>query len=478
MSALAFEAFLSTPEVAAVFDAPAIVQAMLDFEAALVRAQAAEGLVPAAAAQAIAGVCKAELFDVPGIVAAGGRAGSMAIPLVKRLTETVALFDAEAAGFVHWGCSSQDVIDTGLVLLTRRALAPIDRDLTALITALLHLAQDHETAPLLRRTLLQPAQVVSWGFKLLAWIVPLLRSQQAVREVGARALQLQLGGAVGMRVMLGAKGDAIAARMADSLQLRLPAGAWHTQRDEAMRLHAEIGILCGTLGKVAKDITLMAQAELGEVAEPDAAGPEGASAMAHKRGPVASMVALSGALRAPQRVAALLAGMVQDHERGLGNWQTEPAETAALYLCAHGALAALAEAAAGLQVDPARMLRNIDALQGLVFAEAAAMALATHIGSARADALLEQLSREAVSSGRPLAEMLRTHLLSDGTLRARLGPDFAPARLDTTLGGLFNPGRAAEPAITLARPQLAALAEQARVQCAAAPWAAWLNRTA
>src|SRR2546423_3029144 len=187
MSALVFESFLSTPEVIGVFAENAVVQAMLDFEAALARAQADEGLVPPKAAAAIAGVCKGELYDANAIVAASGRAGSLAIPLVKKLTETVALFDAESAGYLHWGSTSQDVIDTAMVLAMRRAIALIDRDLRSLIASLLALAAQHEEAPLLARTLLQPAQVVSFGFKLLAWVAPLVRSRQRLRAAARAA---------------------------------------------------------------------------------------------------------------------------------------------------------------------------------------------------------------------------------------------------------------------------------------------------
>jgi 3-carboxy-cis,cis-muconate cycloisomerase len=167
MSAPVFEGFLSTTEMLEVFSETAVVQAMMDFEAALARAQAEEGVIPAAAAAAIAGVCKAELYDVPALVAASGRAGSLAIPLVKKLTETVALFDADAAGYVHWGSTSQDVIDSALVLASRRALALIERDLASLIASLLSLAEQHGDAPVLARTLLHRARVVSFGFKLV-----------------------------------------------------------------------------------------------------------------------------------------------------------------------------------------------------------------------------------------------------------------------------------------------------------------------
>ncbi len=465
MSAV-FESFLSTPEAVAAFGENAIVQAMLDFEAELARAQGDEGVIPAAAAAAIAGVCKAELFDVPAIVGASGRAGSLAIPLVKKLTETVALFDADAAGHVHWGSTSQDVVDTALVMVTRRALALIDRDLTALIAALLDLAARHGEQPVLGRTLLQPAQVISLGFKMVGWIAPLVRAQERLRETGRAALQLQLGGAVGTLAVMGEKAGAVARRMADALQLALPPGAWHTQRDTLALLACDVGVLTGSLGKIAKDVSLMAQGEVGELAEPSGGGRGGSSTMPHKRNPVASMLALAGSLRAPHRVAALLAAMVQEHERGLGNWQAELAESAGLYVAAHGALKALADVAGGLQVDAARMRGNIDALQGLVFAEAVAMRLAERIGRARAHAMLEHLSQQSVSTGRHLRDVTLDALQADEALRGVLTA--------AEIAALFEPAQAAQRAIALAAPQLDLLAEQARRLAATHPWSPWL----
>ena len=467
MSALVFETFLSTPEAIAVFSDTAVVQAMMDFEAALARAQAAEGIIPVAAAQAIAGVCKAELFDVPAIVAASGRAGSLAIPLVKRLTDTVALFDAGAAGYVHWGSTSQDVVDTAMVLVTRHALALMDRDLTSLIASLLALADAHGDAPVLGRTLMQPAQVVSFGFKLVSWIAPLVRGQQRLRAAGQAALQLQLGGAVGTLAVMGDSGPAVARRMADALQLALPPGAWHTQRDDMTSLACEVGVLTGTLGKIAKDVSLLSQGEVGELAEPSAVGRGASSTMPHKRNPVAAMVALAAALRVPHRVSALLGAMVQEHERGLGNWQAELAESAGLYISAQGALRVLSEAAGGIEVNAPRMLHNIAALQGLVFAEAVAMLFATGIGKAGAHGLMERLSHEAVASRRHLRDVTLEALARDDTLRKRFGADEVSA--------LFEPSQAAQRAVAVARPQLEALRARARALAQSAPWAVWLN---
>ncbi len=464
MSALVFERFLSTPEMLAVFSEASVVQTMLDVEAALARAQAAQGVIPDAAAPVIVGCCKVELLDVDAIVNASGRAGSLAIPLVKHLTAAVARVDAHAAGFVHWGSTSQDVIDTAMSLLSRRALALIDRDLRSLIDSLLALAEHHASAPVLARTLMQPAQVVSLGFKLIAWIAPLQRCRERLHEISKTALQLQLGGAVGSLAVMGDKGPAVAQQMAVDLKLAWPQGAWHTQRDEAATLACQVGVLCAALGKVAKDVSLMSQAEVGELNEPtgvpDVAGNDrgGSSAMPHKRNPVACMVALAASLRAPQRVAALLAAMLQEHERGLGNWQAELAETAGLYLSAHGAVKALTDAAvAGLQVHPQRMRANIDSLRGLVFAEAAAQVFARHIGKAQAHALLEVLSAQVAACGTHLRELCVAASQSDIRLRGRL----SQAEIEADIEAAFDADLAAQVAVRAAAAQLLALRKAA-----------------
>jgi 3-carboxy-cis,cis-muconate cycloisomerase len=430
MTAAMFDRVLSTAAVAEVFSDAALVQGMLDFEAALARAQAAEGVIPGAAAAPIVASCRVEHFDLPALVAAGAVAGTLAIPLVKQLTARVAIDDAAAAGSVHWGSTSQDVIDTAMVLATRQALALIDTRLGDLLDAVLALEAEHGSAPMLGRTLMQPALVISFGFKLIAWAAPLVRARERLRRAAEAALKLQLGGAVGTLSVMGDRGAAVARRMADDLQIGLAPGAWHTQRDEWVALGCEIGLLCGSLGKIATDIALLAQGEVGEVAEPGCDGRGGSSAMPHKRNPVASMTALAASLRAPHRVAALLAAMPQAHERGLGDWQAELAEWPGLFMSAHGAVTALADAAAGLIVDGDRMRRNIDALGGVVFAEAAAMLLARHLGKARAQALLESLSRRAVSEQRPLLQITQEAVAATATLGAKIAADDLRAAFD------------------------------------------------
>jgi 3-carboxy-cis,cis-muconate cycloisomerase len=453
MSAAVFDRFLSAPAIAEVFGESALVQGMLDFEAALARAQAAEGVIPGTAAGPIVAACRVERFDLDALVQAGAVAGTLAIPLVRQLTALVASDDAQAAGHVHWGSTSQDVIDTAMALVTRRAVALIDARLGELTNALLRLVREHGDAPMLGRTLMQPALVISFGFKLVAWVAPLVRGRQRLRRAARAALTLQLGGAVGTLSVMGPSGAAVARRMADDLQLGLAPGAWHTQRDEWVALGCEIGVLCGTLGKIAKDIALLAQGEVAELAEPSGNGRGGSSAMPHKRNPVASMIAIASSLRAPHRVAALLAAMPQEHERGLGNWQAELAEWPGLFMSAHGAASALADAAAGLVVDTARMRRNIDALNGLVFAEAAAMLLARHIGRTRAQALLETLSRQAVAAQRPLLQLAQEAVAASATLGTKVGAD--------ELLAAFDAEAAARQASAVAAAQWAALREQA-----------------
>jgi len=393
-----FEGFLSASETLAAFSDTNFVAAMLRFEAALARAQADEGLIPEAAAKSIVGTCKVELFDVAKIGRDSGRAGSVAIPLVKALKEAVGLFNADAVAHVHFGSTSQDVIDSAMSLVTREALSLIEADLDRAAQALLTHAVHHAATPMLARTLMQPGSVTSFGLKCAGWAAPLVRSRRRLSDSARRAINVQLGGAVGTLAQMKDKGPAVRRRMAEALGLGDAGATWHTQRDEWVGLGCELGILAGSLGKIATDIALMGQYEVGEVAEPSEPGRGGSSAMPHKRNPVAAMVALAAAHRAPQRVAALLAAMPQQHERALGAWQAELAEWPQLMLTVHGSVHALAGVLPGLVIDAARMRANIDTLRAELPKAAADEwfdpALAQHaagITLARADALRAQL---------------------------------------------------------------------------------------
>ena len=355
-----FEGFLSTSEMLEAFSEHHFVEAMLRFEAALARAQASVGLIPQAAAQAIASACRVERLDVANIMRESARAGSVAIPFVRNLKDAVG---PEVAAYVHFGSTSQDVIDTAMALLTRDALQLIEADVRQAVDALLALAGRHAADPMLARTLMQPASVTSFGLKCAGWAAPLVRSLQRLEAASGNALSVQLGGAVGTLAQMKGTGPRVSALMAADLQLRAPLFGWHTQRDEWVALGCELGLLVGSLGKIARDISLLGQFEVGELAEPVETGRGSSSAMPHKGNPVACMVALAAAQRAPQRVAALLAAMPQEQERALGNWQAELAEWPGLLMSAHGSARAMARALAGLQVDTQRMRANLEALR-------------------------------------------------------------------------------------------------------------------
>ena len=452
MSANLFARTLTSAAMAEVFGDRALVEAMLAFESALAEAEAAEGVIPAGAAAPIGAACSAGIDDVDALVADGRRAGSVAIPLVKRLTDAVAARDPAAAAFVHLGGTSQDVVDTAMVLVTRRALALIDADLGRLVAALTTLARAHLATPILARTLLQPAQVISVGFKLVAWLAPLARARERLRRAAGAALRLQFGGAVGTLGALGDAGPRVAARLGERLGLPAGSGPWHVQRDDWVALAAEVAILCGSLGKIGRDLALLAQAEVGEMSEPSGAGRGGSSAMPQKKNPVAALTAIAAATRAPHHAALLLATMPAAHERGLGDWQAETAEWPALFLAAHGALVALADAAAGLEVHAGRMRENIARQRGTVFAEAAAGLLVPALGKAKAHALLATLAADALAGGADLQARLRADPAARGLDPAAIDAAFdvdaaarragalAAAQLDRIAASVPNPG--------------------------------------
>lgn len=398
----------TTETMRAVFSDHGRVQAMLDFEAALARAQAKVGLLSAAAAAAIGAQCRAELFDFDALAAEAAPAGNPAIPLVKALTARVASRDAEAAGFVHWGATSQDAMDTGLVLQLRAALAAIAVDLARLSAALATLAEEHARTLLAGRTWLQQGPPVTLGLKAAGALSAVERHRVRLSELRGRVATLQFGGAVGTLAALGEQGLEIAAALADDLQLALPDVPWHAQRDRLAEVATTLGLVVGTLGKLARDVSLLMQTEVGEASEPAVPGRGGSSTMPHKRNPVGSSVVLAAAARVPALVSTMLVAMVQEHERGLGGWQAEWDTLPEICTLSAGALAQTIAIAEGLQVDPARMNANLDLSGGLILAEAVAMALARKLGKMKAHQLVEEASARAGREHRRLYEVLAT----------------------------------------------------------------------
>ena len=390
----------------AVFSDRGRLQGMLDFEVGLARAEAEVGLIPAAAVAPIAAAAKAERLDVAALARQAAEAGIPTIPLVKQLTALVAAEDAAAARFVHWGATSQDVMDTGLVLQIGKALAVLKPELQRLSAALARLAESQSRTPMIGRTWLQHAVPVTFGLKAAGWLDALERCRLRLEEAGEAARVLQFGGAAGTLATLGARGLEVAEALARVLDLRLPALPWHASRDRLVALAAALGLLVGALGKMARDLSLMMQVEVAEAFEPTAPGRGGSSTMPHKRNPAASAVALAAAIRVPGLVATLLAAMPQEHERGLGGWQAEWETLPKTFLLASGSLSAMTEAMEGIRLDPQRMRANIDATRGLVMAEAVMMALAEKIGRLEAHDLVEAACHRAVAEGAHLKDVL------------------------------------------------------------------------
>jgi len=393
-------------------------QTLLNFEAALARAEAKAGVIPEPDARAIAAACRAEQFNVEEIAAHAALSGNVAIPLIKKLTELVAASNKDAARFVHWGATSQDAIDTALVLQLRRALEVMDQDLTRMAGSLADLAEKHRATPAVARTWMQQALPTTFGFIVAGWLDAVLRHRSRLAELRVHNLVLQFGGAVGTFAALSGRGPQVAKALAEELQLSLPAIPWHTHRDRLAEAAAALGLCVGTLGKIARDISLHAQTEIGELAEPAVEGRGGSSSMPHKRNPVTCAAVLATATRVPGLVSTMLTAMVQEQQRALGGWQAEWETLPEIARLGGGALHHLANMLPGLQVDAGRMRENLDATRGLIFAEAVSMALGDRLGKMPAHMLVEGACKKALAEKRHLKEVL----LQEPGLRGYLTP--------------------------------------------------------
>ena len=397
---------LSSAAMRAVCDDGAYLQHMLDFEAALARAEAAAGVIPRNAAGPIAKACKASSFDLDDLAEAATRSGNLAIPLVKALTANVAKADADAARYVHWGATSQDVIDTAGMLTLREAIGAVAPDLDRAIAGFAGLARQHRNTAVVARTWLQHALPMPFGLKLAEYAAALHRSRTRLQRLRNEGLTLQFGGAAGTLAALGDNGMVVAEKLAQELKLPLPDAPWHTHRDRIAEAASVFAVLAGTCGKIARDVSLMMQTDVAEAFEPSGEGRGGSSTMPHKRNPVAAATALAAATMAPNLAATIFAAQVQEHERSAGPWQAEWPTLPSLLLVTSGALAAIVETAEGLQVDVARMRANLEATGGLIMAEAVAMALAEKIGKSEAHHLVEAASKKTVAEKQGLRDVL------------------------------------------------------------------------
>lgn len=406
MPARLIESLATTGPYAGLFSDESVLQAMLNFEIALVRAEARLGIVPQSAAEAIAAAAKAGDFDLARLAHDILRAGTPGIPLVEMLTAQVRRTDPAAAGWVHWGATSQDVADTALVLLLKQSQPLLDADLERLEEALLRLSSKHENTVMLGRTLLQAAPPVTFGLKAAGWLGAVRRGRMSLNASFVEALILQFGGASGTLASLGERGIAVAKALAEELGLEFPDAPWHTQRDRLGKLVCACGVLTGSLGKMARDIALLTQAEVGEAAEPGDNDRGGSSTMPHKRNPIACALTLAAAQRTPGLVATFLSTMVQEHERGLGSWHAEWPTVAAVIQSTGLAVVSMAEVGEKLTVNEARMRANIEALGGTIFAERAMMLLGQALGRDTAHGVLEEAVRKSIAQQRHLADVL------------------------------------------------------------------------
>ena len=396
------DSLATTDALAAVFSDDSLLQAMLDVEAALARVQAREGIIPERAANAIQSAAVAARFDAAAIARESRQTGTVVIPLVTMLTVRVREADSESAEFVHWGATSQDIADSAMNLILKRAIATVAVDHQHLRRSLRELSDRHATTVMLGRTLLQPAVPITFGLKAAGWFAAVARGWSRVDSRIREALVVQFGGAAGTLAALGEKGSALAEGLARELGLGNPGAPWHAHRDRLAAVVAAAGIYTATLGKIARDITLLMQEEVGEVSEIGG----GSSSMPHKRNPAGCVVALAAATRMPGLVAAFLSGMVQEHERAAGGWQAEWPTIAAAVQCTGSAAASMAAVAGTLEVHADRMRANIEKTNGAIFAERATALIAARAGKDAAQTLVRQALARSRETGRTFREAL------------------------------------------------------------------------
>jgi 3-carboxy-cis,cis-muconate cycloisomerase len=410
----------SSAAVDAVVSDTAWLQAMLDFEAALANAEADAGLIPAAAAAEIVAACLAEFYDASDIGRHSVASGNPAAPLVRALTERVS---KEAKEYVHLGATSQDVIDTAFSLMARHALDAILADMALAGAACATLAASHAHTLMTARTLLQPATPTTFGFKVAGWLVSIDEAAALVGHVRSDRLAVQLGGAAGTLASLEGSGIDVVRRVAARLELAEPVLPWHTDRTRVAELAAALGVAVGVLGKIGRDVVLLAQAE---VAEADESEHGTSSTLPQKRNPVRAVLVLAAAERAPGLVGTVFATMIQEHERAAGAWHAEWETVRELLRVAGAASHHAAALLQSLQVDPHRMAENLAADGGLVMAEHLALQLARHTGRAAARDVTRRCIEESKSSNVAFADVVR----GDPEVRSHLSESQITAALD------------------------------------------------
>ncbi len=399
----------------AVFAERQWLQYMLDVEAALARAQARLGIVPDAAANAIAKAANADKLDLKELAAGTRVTGYPVVALTKALAKAAGM---KAGGYVHWGATTQDIMDTALVLQIRAGLAIVEQGIARVGRALAARASKHRRDVMPGRTHLQHALPVTFGYKCAVWAAPLINDTARLRALRGRVLKVQFAGAAGTLASLGKDGRAVTQGLARELGLAVPDAPWHVARDTLAETASVLGIVCGNLAKFATDIVLLMQTEVAEVFEPHMPGRGGSSTMPQKRNPIASEYVLAAARGVQALVPLMLGAMAQDQERGTGPWQAEALALPQIFVLTGGALEHAAAIAEGMTVDTARMRRNLDLTQGLIMTEAIMMALAPLIGRDAAHHAVAHACNQALDRGISLPEALHKEPALKGKIDA------------------------------------------------------------
>jgi len=419
---------LGNEDVAREFSDRGQLQRMLEVEVALTLAEAAAGVVPPECVAPIQSQAVTDRFDLDEIARETAMTGTAVVPVVRRLTALVAERDPSAARYVHWGATSQDILDTALALQLRSAMSVVLGHLDRAARGAAGLIERHASTPMAGRTWLQHATPITFGLKAAGWLDALGRARARLAVALDDVLVLQLGGASGTLASLGSHGTAVAETMAARLELVVPPAPWHAHRDRVTALAGALAVTVGSAGKIARDLSLLAQTEVGEAREKSGVGRGSSSTMPQKQNPVSASVVLAAATRAPGLMATLLGAMLHEHERGLGVWQAEWDALPDLVETSAAALGALGDALEGLVVDERRMRENLAGTGGAAVAEAVAMALADAVGKHEAHALVSAACRRALDERCSLVDALADDPVVAGHLtRAeienRLRPD-------------------------------------------------------
>ncbi|MDP6390958.1 MAG: adenylosuccinate lyase family protein [Alphaproteobacteria bacterium] len=399
-----FRDLLSTEAMRLVFSDEQLVARYIEVEIALARVQARLGMIPEAAALAIGEGAKVEIIDLDAM---GARAEIVGYPILPLVEQIVAKLPQGLGEWVHWGATTQDIMDTGLVLQLRQALALIEADLRSLADILRTMAKQHRDTPMAGRSHMQQALPITFGYKVAVWLSGIERHLRRLHEIRPRVLIAQFAGAAGTLASLGEDGFKVQDGLAHELGLGRPEATWHVMRDSLAEVVCFLGLVTGTLAKIAVDITLMVQSEVAEAREPFVEGRGSSSTMPQKRNPIASEVLIVTAAAVRQDVGLMLEGMLHDHERASGAWQMEWIALPRAFIAASGALKQALDVLGGLEVDAAAMQRNLDLSRGLIVSEAVMMGLGAAIGRQTAHDLVYDACREAAASGKTLLEVLQ-----------------------------------------------------------------------